>query len=808
MLLLGLLALTACHKDKEFDMKDAVVSDEEMTVSGTQARFSWSVDFAGKFQTGVEVSQNENMAEARRVEATKEEDKFVAIVDSLSMGKKYYYRIVVWNKFGVFGQPVGDFTTTMSYTILVSADEGGSVTGGGTYIAGDTCTVVATANLNYNFVNWTENGSQVSTEAEYSFAVASDRNMVAHFTSQEFTITATAEPEEGGTVDGSGGYNNGDECTLTATANEGYTFINWTKDGTVVSTNPVYTFTVTETATYLANFQVQSYIITVSADQDEGGSVEGGGTYEYGQSCTVHATEANGYHFVNWTENGEQVSSDEEYTFTVTRDRDLVAHFTSQDYIIHVDIDPENSGTVTGNHGYNYDEECTLKAIPAEGFSFVKWTEGNNDILDNPYIFRVTESRNFVAHFQAINYQISVSAEPSGGGTVTGGGNGFHYGDECEVTATAIDGYEFVKWTMEDGTEIFTNPYTFNVTESVSLVAHFQLINYTISISAEPSGGGTVTGGENSFHYGDECILTAIPNDGYKFVNWTKEDETEVSINPIFTFNVTETATYIAHFQLINYTISVSAEPSEGGNVTGCGNGLHYGDECTVTATANNNYNFTNWTENGYVVSTQAEYSFTVTGDRTLVANFLPMGPSGWAEMVSILVLTANGNSPEGATVSFLNHNSQEQQNYPMAPITIDETGYYMWDSFRRGNYQVTISKSGYETIVDEVGIWEDYFSMSYTLNPTANSVFAEYYPDPFDPYSPYVRVYWDGIGSSTYIVYRANCDGSNVTVIAENISGGEYIDASWPELEPGEYKYGVKSATDSQIFWSNCLLK
>lgn len=226
LFLMVLACLAACHKDKEMDVKEAVVSNEEMTVAESQARFSWQVDFAGQFQTGVDVSQNENMADLRRVEASKEEDRFVAVVDSLTEGKKYYYRIVVWNKFGSYEEMVKDFTTAKTFSIHVEASEGGTVAGGGTFAEGDTCTVTATANVGYNFVNWTENGSQVSAEAEYSFAVTGNRNLLANFTSQEYTITATAEPGEGGTVNGSGGYNNGDECTLTATPNEGYEFLN------------------------------------------------------------------------------------------------------------------------------------------------------------------------------------------------------------------------------------------------------------------------------------------------------------------------------------------------------------------------------------------------------------------------------------------------------------------------------------------------------------------------------------------------------------------------------------------------------
>jgi len=74
--------------------------------------------------------------------------------------------------------------------------------------------------------------------------------------------------------------------------------------------------------------QIVNYTVSVSANPSNGGTVSGGGTYQQGQSCTVHATAATGYTFQRWTENGSQVSTNANYTFTVTSNRSLVAQFT------------------------------------------------------------------------------------------------------------------------------------------------------------------------------------------------------------------------------------------------------------------------------------------------------------------------------------------------------------------------------------------------------------------------------------------------------------------------------------------------
>jgi len=85
-----------------------------------------------------------------------------------------------------------------TYTISVSADpaEGGTVSGGGTYSENASVTVTATANDNYTFVKWTENGEQVSTDASLTFTATADRTLVAVF--QRVIYTVYVEPGEAG----------------------------------------------------------------------------------------------------------------------------------------------------------------------------------------------------------------------------------------------------------------------------------------------------------------------------------------------------------------------------------------------------------------------------------------------------------------------------------------------------------------------------------------------------------------------------------------------------------------------------------
>ena len=291
-------------------------------------------------------------------------------------------------------------------TIIAIADpnEGGAVSGGGSYEIGETCTLVAQANPGFAFFNWTENGEQVSTSDNFVFTVDRDRFLVAHFTTSPYVVTATVEPENSGTISGMGGFEYGQNCTLQAEANMGYTFEKWTENGNTVSTDAAYTFDVTESRNLVAHFKVCTYIITASADPSTNGEAVGSGTYEYGQNCTLRAISNNGYEFVNWTENGEQVSTSANYTFPVTRNRTLVAHFQERSYTISVSANPSIGGIVSGSGSFNNGQTCTVSATPATGYIFIKWTENGAEVsMDANYSFVVTRNRSLVAWFQAPN---------------------------------------------------------------------------------------------------------------------------------------------------------------------------------------------------------------------------------------------------------------------------------------------------------------------------------------------------------------------------------------------------------------------
>jgi len=100
-----------------------------------------------------------------------------------------------------------------------------------------------------------------------------------------------------------------------------------------------------------------------------------------------------------------------------------------------------------------------------------------------------------------------------------------------------------------------------------------------------------------------------------------------VSTNANYLFVLSGNRTLIANFAPIQYTVTLSSNPSAGGTANGAGT-FNSGSSVTLIAAANSGYKFANWTESAAIVSTNASYTFTIGGNRTLVANFV-VGPGG-----------------------------------------------------------------------------------------------------------------------------------------------------------------------------------
>ena len=267
-------------------------------------------------------------------------------------------------------------------------------------------------------------------------------------------ITVSANPEVGGTVTGGGTYNHGATVTLTASANEDYRFVNWTKDGEVVSNRATFSFVVIEAGNYVANFEL---------------------------SITHH-----------WVPNSMSYESNMTPMLEVgvfcgeeCRGSGIPTYFEPmQRYIVQILIYGESGDPLTFQlYDHEFNEE--LELYPTHAVTF---TPNGCGSLANPHVLNFIETPTTI-------HEITATVNPEEAGTIMGTGD-YLNGTTCTLLAEANDNYQFVNWT-ENGAMVSTSSsYAFEVTSNRSLVANFVPIegNHWTPNTAPYENNMTLTG--------------------------------------------------------------------------------------------------------------------------------------------------------------------------------------------------------------------------------------------------------------------------------------------------------------------------
>lgn len=268
--------------------------------------------------------------------------------------------------------PLNSNLTTVAVNVSSNNVSMGSVSGGGNCLKSQLTTVSAAAIVPYHFYNWTENGVEVSFNPVYSFSTTAARTLVANFQNL-YVVTTVSNNTAKGTVSAGGSYTYGATVTATATVKSGYTFQYWTENDTIVSTNPVYIFTL-KTDRRLKAIFITATSISASPNNVLYGAVTGSGIHDLGESLTLIAAPKVGYVFSNWSENGTIVSKKSSYNFTVSTPRTLVANFvqlTSDVANYNYCVGNSNIGAAYGFTGQDFTLDAS-QAMEAMGENMTK----------------------------------------------------------------------------------------------------------------------------------------------------------------------------------------------------------------------------------------------------------------------------------------------------------------------------------------------------------------------------------------------------------------------------------------------------
>ena len=284
------------------------------------------------------------------------------------------------------------------------------------------------------------------------------------------TIISSSNTPMGGTTSGGGIYTYCQSCTLKASRNIGYTFVAWTENGNIVSIDSIYTFVVKKNRNLVAHFFPQYFVTTIESPLN-GGTSQGGGSFNVNELCTLKASPNPGYIFGNWSKDNNYIASyDSIYTFIVYNDENLIANFFPIEYII--STSSVSGGTTYGGGGFNINQTCSVKATPDIGYVFANWKENGNIVsIDSIYTFVVTANRNLVATFVP-QFIVTTIGSPINGGTTQGGGL-FNANQICTLKASFNLGYIFGNWTENGNIVSMDSVYTFVVTANRNMVANF-----------------------------------------------------------------------------------------------------------------------------------------------------------------------------------------------------------------------------------------------------------------------------------------------------------------------------------------------
>jgi len=493
------------------------------------------------------------------------------------------------------------YTTPVSGRFAISTStsptNGGSTTGANTYSSGATVTLIATPNNGYQFTNWTLNtngGTVASTSSFYQFNADGNVNLVANFTATSGTqISTNILPANAGTVTGAGSYQFRQNLTLTETPASGYTFGSWTSNGSVVSFANPFIITVTGAQTYTANFNPTNAVSNGGPDLIPKNLTVTPQSGNAGNTVTIHAeinnqgdTNANPFQAsvqVSSSSSSPAVTDPTLFTMqapsgegarnlpliSTTIPVQLPSNLSPGTYYIWINVDAANTaGEPSAFRGNN------MLAVP-----FVILPPGLTSGVDLfPHDFAVTPASCIAG------VTIDVKGGIKNGGNT--GSSGFKYYVSISTSATvspdksALNSVNTVPALSAD--------IDMSVDTSIALPSNLAPGNYYLWIMVDPENAS----GEPAGNTSNNNIVLPL-----------------TIIQPLQTF-----------------TISTNSSSQAGGNTTG--NGLYVsGAWDALAATPASGYGFANWTENGTVVSTAANYNFTVNSSQTLVANFAALTP-------------------------------------------------------------------------------------------------------------------------------------------------------------------------------------
>ena len=466
--------------------------------------------------------------------------------------------------------------------------------------------LVAEADPGYKFRAWlgdTENirdpkspETTIKMQGPYTILAAFEEEDVKEY---ELNIDSS----EGGSVtepgEGTFTYNEGEEVGLIAESHQEYKFKEWIGDIEDIEdpTSPKTTITMNDNYDIEAIFEkepVDEYTLTINSTKGGNVTIPGEGTFTYneGEEISLLAEEDTCNRFINWTGDTSTIGDVESPNTTIEMlgNYSITANFEEKNHSyfevnitspqedeeftvgdeVTVEYEITNKGNIEGTQNITFavekngnveeKEEVTLQPNETYQGNFT-WTaeeEGTHEIIvksndhEDTVNVIVTEEDDDDdgtgggGGGQApgpTQYRLTINVE--GQGTTSLGERAYTYneGREVEVTAMPEENWYFTEWTgRHPSTE---ETIKFNMTEDKEITANFEINTYPLNVNVDGNGTVEINPDQLEYEHGTEVELTANPDEGHEFTEWTGDYE---STEETITIEMTSEKTINAQF--------------------------------------------------------------------------------------------------------------------------------------------------------------------------------------------------------------------------------------------------------------------
>ncbi|MDY4849533.1 MAG: InlB B-repeat-containing protein [Bacilli bacterium] len=477
----------------------------------------------------------------------------------------------------------------------------------------------------WNFRGWSYNGTKIFDEKGNQLAnptMAKTMTFVAMY-AQTAKMTIVSNLEGAGNITGEGEYPYNTYVDVSAYAKQGYVFVGWYFENTLLSNTNDYKYMMwSEDVILEARFKLASFIMNIHTNNSNYGLVllkgNASNNYQkqyqeyrdYTSSITIAAYSKADVRFLGWYDNENKlVETNAVYSFIMPNyDYTLEAkwNYFTVNYVL-------NGGTNSSSNPTSYtidSSKIALQEPTRTGYDFTGWTYNGRTVteIDPNWIENITLVANWNVHDYSITYELN-------GGTNDSSNPSSYTIESSTITLkdATRTGYNFDGWYKDSAfthriTTIDSGGYS-----NLVIYAKWKPIFYSITYNL--NGGVNSSNNPSTYTIESDFTFAAPTKTGYTFLGWFDEGGNQVTS---IAAGKTGALTLTAHWnEGDSFTVTLDAN---GGSVSEVLINVQYDHSYSLPAPTRNGYTFDGWYDGSTMINSSGTWKYT--SNKTLLAHW------------------------------------------------------------------------------------------------------------------------------------------------------------------------------------------